>query len=126
MTNQLSAWGAVAACKCPQCRQGQMFKSGPYNLTKFSDMHVRCPHCNLRFEVEPGFFYGAMYVSYGFSVATFIACFVAVNVLVDKPTLTIYLSVIITTILLMVPISFRYSRVLMLYGFGGVSYDPSL
>jgi hypothetical protein len=51
---------------------------------------------------------------------------VAVNVLVDKPTLTIYLSVIITTILLMVPISFRYSRVLMLYGFGGVSYDPSL
>jgi len=28
-------------------------------------MHERCPACGLRFEREPGYFTGAMYLSYG-------------------------------------------------------------
>lgn len=28
-------------------------------------MHERCPVCDLKFEREPGYFLGAMYVSYG-------------------------------------------------------------
>ena len=31
-------------------------------------MHVHCPSCNLKYEPEPGFFYGAMYVSYALSI----------------------------------------------------------
>lgn len=31
-------------------------------------MHERCPVCDLRFEREPGYFVGAMYVSYALSV----------------------------------------------------------
>lgn len=27
-------------------------------------MHRNCGHCNLRFEPEPGYFYGAMFISY--------------------------------------------------------------
>jgi uncharacterized protein (DUF983 family) len=103
-----------------------MFKAGAFNLAKFAQMYERCPHCNLRFEVEPGFFYGAMYVSYAFGVAVFVAGFVAVNVLVAKPALWHFLSVIFTGLLLVAPASFRYSRVLMLYGFGGVRFNPGL
>ncbi|MEY4912742.1 MAG: hypothetical protein RL025_569, partial [Bacteroidota bacterium] len=32
-------------------------------------MHQDCPHCGFHFEIEPGFFWGAMYISYAFSVA---------------------------------------------------------
>lgn len=31
-------------------------------------MPMHCSKCNLKFEPEPGFFYGAMYVSYGLSI----------------------------------------------------------
>ncbi len=31
-------------------------------------MHERCPLCNLKFDREPGYFLGAMYISYGLSV----------------------------------------------------------
>jgi Protein of unknown function (DUF983) len=27
-------------------------------------MRERCEHCNQKFEIEPGFFYGAMFTSY--------------------------------------------------------------
>jgi len=32
-------------------------------------MHERCPVCDLKFDREPGYFLGAMYVSYGLGVA---------------------------------------------------------
>jgi hypothetical protein len=28
-------------------------------------MHATCPHCGLRFEREPGFFLGSIYINYG-------------------------------------------------------------
>jgi len=37
-------------------------------------MHERCPVCNLRFEREPGYFLGAMYIGYGLAL-TMIAIF---------------------------------------------------
>jgi uncharacterized protein (DUF983 family) len=124
-TRPRSLGGAIAGARCPRCRQGAMFAAPAYHLARFADMHTHCPHCQLRFEVEPGFFYGAMYVSYAFGIATFVAGLVAVNVLVAKPTLSHYLWVIIPALVLLAPLSFRYSRVLMLYGFGGVKFNPN-
>ena len=31
-------------------------------------MHERCPTCSLKFEREPGYFLGAMYLSYGLAL----------------------------------------------------------
>ena len=31
-------------------------------------MHPRCPECGLNFNREPGYFLGAMYISYGLAV----------------------------------------------------------
>ncbi|GAB3978960.1 hypothetical protein GCM10028806_43230 [Spirosoma terrae] len=39
-------------------------------------MHENCPVCGLRYEAEPGFFTGAMYVSYALYVATIVSSFV--------------------------------------------------
>ena len=33
-------------------------------------MFERCPVCDLQFEREPGYFLGAMYISYGLAVVT--------------------------------------------------------
>lgn len=51
--------------KCPRCHEGNMFK-GPVT-TGIYNMHENCPQCKQPFELEPGFYWGAMYVGYGLS-----------------------------------------------------------
>jgi hypothetical protein len=36
-------------------------------------MHDCCPHCALRFNREPGYFLGAMYISYGIALVLIVA-----------------------------------------------------
>ena len=47
-----------------------MFRSSIF--TGFPKMHERCPTCGLKFEREPGYFLGAMYVSYGLALVTIV------------------------------------------------------
>jgi uncharacterized protein (DUF983 family) len=49
--------------KCPRCRQGDLFVK-PFTLSKPLAMNHSCHHCNLLFEPEPGYYYGAMFLSY--------------------------------------------------------------
>lgn len=119
----LNYWQALAQGKCPRCRKGNMYKYGIFNLTKFTEMHANCPVCGFKFEVEPGFFYGAMYVGYAISVATVITVFTAINILYPKADLSVFIGAIIVAILLMIPVNFRYSRIMMLYFFGNVKYQ---
>lgn len=46
-------------------------------------MHDRCPVCGLHFDREPGYFLGAMYISYGLGVGLIII-FAAVLWLVTR------------------------------------------
>jgi uncharacterized protein (DUF983 family) len=56
--------------KCPRCHEGDLFENqNPYSFRKFFDMPTHCSSCNLKYEPEPGFFYGAMYVSYALSIS---------------------------------------------------------
>jgi uncharacterized protein (DUF983 family) len=48
---------------CPRCRKGQMFET-PMNITRPLKMNKQCPICEQKFEPEPGFYYGAMFISY--------------------------------------------------------------
>jgi uncharacterized protein (DUF983 family) len=66
--------------KCPRCHEGDLFTHpNPYNLAHFSDMPKRCPVCDQSYEPEPNFFYGSMYVSYGYAVALFVATYIVAN-----------------------------------------------
>ena len=53
--------------RCPRCHCGSIFSGQMYSL-KFQKMNETCSHCKLKFEVEPGYFYAAMYVSYALNV----------------------------------------------------------
>lgn len=67
--------------KCPRCNQGDFFYSHAYHIKQFGKKHICCTHCELKYEREPGFFYGSMYISYAFSVALFVAWWVAKTIL---------------------------------------------
>lgn len=114
---------AMGECRCPQCRQGNMFIYPARQLHKATRMHQTCPHCGLKFEVEPGFFWGAMYFSYAFGVAISVIFGVLAYWLFDDPEIWVYMVVIFTPLFLLSPLSMRYSRVLMLYLFGEIEFE---
>ena len=109
--------------KCPRCREGEVFKGGfSYSFSKITDMHEHCPKCKLKYEREPGFFYGAMYVSYALTVALWIAIAVAFFVLFGRIYPWIYMLTGIISLLVLLPAIYRLSRVLWLVMF--VAYKP--
>lgn len=60
------SWKAIWNYKCPRCKEGDMFTS-PFEFSKPTAMHERCQKCNLDLEPEPGFYFGALMISYGIS-----------------------------------------------------------
>jgi len=52
--------------RCPRCREGAIFRKSLWR--GWLAMYERCPVCGLKFEREPGYFLGAMYVSYGLTL----------------------------------------------------------
>src|SRR5688572_350962 len=110
---------ALLQGKCPRCRQGQIFAYPASNITKFTRMHEKCPECNVRLEPEPGFYQGAMYVGYGLTLFVIVLVAVLLYQLGD-PSEWVYIGVVIGVMILLVPLNYRYSRILYLYAFGGI------
>lgn len=117
--------GALLQGKCPRCREGNIFKHRASHVLKFSEMHTHCQVCGISFEPEPGFYYGAMFISYAFTVAIMVGISLVVYITVAPASDWVYiLSSVIGTILC-VPWMFRYSRISFLFWFGGIKYDPN-
>lgn len=99
-------------CKCPRCGKGRIFKYPFLKLSKFTATEPECSVCHLDYQPETGFYFGAMYWSYALIVALIITLSVIFSML-DLLDIAVY--IIPAAILLMLPLIFRYSRVLMLY-----------
>jgi len=88
-------------------------------------MNEICPYCGFRFEIEPGYFYAAMYVSYGLSVAQVTIAALLTYEITGSESPWVYLLVLMGVILAFAPFNFRYSRLLLLYYLTPkVKYDP--
>ncbi|WP_175402755.1 DUF983 domain-containing protein [Mangrovivirga cuniculi] len=87
-------------------------------------MNDKCSCCGLRFEIEPGFYFGAMYISYAFVVALFVATSLFLKVIFD-PDLIYYLITLPVISVILMPIIFRFSRTIYLYLVGGIKFDPN-
>lgn len=114
---------AILAAKCPKCRRGNMFVFPLSDFKRFSRMHTHCPQCALRFEVEPGFFIGAMYISYAMSLGILFFTSALIYLIFGNPEFYFYIIGTPTVVLILLPFMYRYSRVLFLHLFGGVRYD---
>jgi uncharacterized protein (DUF983 family) len=105
-SNGLKRLAAIVKQRCPRCLQGQVF------ATLFR-MHEQCPVCGLRFEREPGYFTGAMYLSYGVAIiATALVWLIMARL---GRSLGEVLLVTGPLLVLGCPWLFRYARVLWLH-----------
>jgi len=124
----VSQWYGITHSKCPRCRTGNVFTGATYGF-KVQKMNEFCPHCGLKFEREPGYFYVAMFVSYAMNVAQMISMSVAAYVLglpLTYENLWYYVAILLVGVFLFSPFNYRYSRMVLLYWLSpGLSYDPT-
>lgn len=103
---------SIITTKCPRCREGNMFPKGTLYSAKFADMHERCDCCGQIFEPEPGYYYGAMYVSFAFNVAIFLVSLLVLSQFVAEITTAMMIGVVLAVVLGLLPVIFRWSRAL--------------
>lgn len=109
---------AIVSGKCPHCRRGDIFTGNIYgfNIQRTND---KCAHCDQRFEIEPGYFYAAMYVSYAMNIIEMISMGFITYYLsggrLDFDSVWLYVGVIFLTSLLLSPFNYRYSRIILLH-----------
>ena len=109
---------------CPKCQQESMYlDKNRFNLNKLLKMNEHCSHCGLRYEIEPSFFYGAMYVSYALNVAIGIAAFI-VSFVILKSNLKEAFIAIIASMIILFPMVLRWSRNIYINIF--VSFDKKI
>lgn len=102
--------------KCPKCEKGTIFnKIGSIFLLRFPKMNNACPHCGYKFEIEPGHFIGAMYVSYALVVGEGIGMYFILDYFISS--ISTLLILLFLAIILMSFFNFRYSRIIWIYFF---------
>ena len=109
---------------CPKCHEENMYiNKNPYMLSKTLKMHERCSNCNTKYKIEPSFFYGSMYVSYGVGIAFAVAAFVISYGFLGTSLMVGFIAIIITMIGFL-PVILRLSRNIWINLF--LNYDKSL
>ena len=107
--------------KCPVCHNESMYqRTNPYQLSDTLSMHERCGHCDTKYKIEPSFFYGAMYVSYGVGIAFAIATFIITHFIIGIGLLSSFFAIVFVLILCL-PVIVRLSRNIWINFF--MSYD---
>lgn len=103
---------SILKLKCPRCGKGDLYAHNLYLpiSKKPFDMKKYCPECGLRYEKETGFFYGAMFVSYGLNVALFVACIIIHLLFFEHYGWWAFGIVYVLLTLLATAVIFRYSR----------------
>jgi uncharacterized protein (DUF983 family) len=116
-----SPLSAILQGRCPCCREGKMFKTGTIDI-HFAEMNVTCPKCGVSLTPEPGFYIGAMYISYAFNIILLVTIGVTLYTFTEAPD-WVYITSIIGASFVFIPFSFRYSRIIFLHAFGGLKYQ---
>ena len=115
---------SILTGSCPKCHQDFMYKNrNAYHLSQTLEMHERCSHCQTKYKIEPSFFYGSMYVSYGVGVAFSIITFI-ISFIVFESSLFFSFIAIVVTLLGLMPVIMRLSRNIWINLF--MNYDASL
>ena len=113
---------SIVKNKCPRCHEGDFFvSSNPLDFKGNLKIHENCPKCDLKYMIEPSFFYGAMYVSYALTVAIAVATFVICQLL--DLNLVWTLATIVIVLILMIPYLVRISRLIYINMFVGYQTD---
>lgn len=97
--------------KCPKCHDGDFYvDKNPLHLKNILKIHDKCAKCDLRYMIEPSFYHGAMYVSYGLSVGTSIAI-VIISTLLGFDLIISFIAVFVGLVLF-TPFMLKLSRII--------------
>lgn len=97
---------ALLKQRCPHCLQGRVFRST-------WQMNAICPVCHIKFEREEGYFMMSVFI--GYVIGTAIALPICLLLyLIDAPTLWYFIATIGANLLLL-PLVFRYARLIWLH-----------
>ncbi|WP_394746876.1 DUF983 domain-containing protein [Spongiimicrobium salis] len=107
--------------KCPNCSKGHIYreKNIYFNFRK-PRMNKSCSCCGYTFEKEPGFFFGAMYVSYALGIAQAIAVYIIGTFFFEATFDLRIIPWIATTIILLSSFNIRLSRIIWIYLLKGI------
>jgi len=106
---------SVLMNKCPSCHKGNFWKyNNPYRniFLKSEDQNFRCSNCSLKYEIEVGFWYGAMYISYALGVAIMVFGWILSNILFQEINIIYEILFISLFLILVSPINYFYSRLI--------------
>lgn len=114
---------SIFNAKCPVCHEGKVFTyKNAFHPTKFDKMEERCTECGHKYEIETGFFYGAMYVGYALTVALSVAVFVSTYLIYNETPYWVYIINILASLIILAPVNFRAGRIIWMNLFN--SYKP--
>ncbi len=80
-------------------------------------MNNRCSNCGFNYQKEPGFFFGAMYVSYGLAVAQGILTYLIASQFFSERFDLRIIWIIALVLILLSSFNMRISRILWIYLF---------
>ena len=69
---------SILGFKCPRCHKADLFPTKILSFKGWFKMNDTCSNCGQKYTLEPGFYWGAMYIGYLLSVVlifTFFALF---------------------------------------------------
>lgn len=108
---------------CPKCHQESMYTvKNPYIITDTLKINEQCSHCKTKYRLEPSFFYGSMYVSYGVGIVFAAVAFAISFFLFDAGVNAAFITIVVTLVIFM-PIIMRLSRNIWINLF--MHYDAS-
>ena len=84
----------------------------PYSVKNFFDMPKRCSNCTLKYDAEPGFFFGAMFVSYGLSILLAGITWALLSIMEVDFVHIIW--TIVAVLIIAIPVIFKLSRAIWL------------
>lgn len=121
MCKKGSKLNSIVKGNCPRCQEESMYESkNIFNILTATKMKEKCSNCGLRYMIEPAFFYGAMYVSYGVGIVFGAAAFIISKVLLENSLMTSFIT-IVATLLIFYGVIMRISRNIWINIF--VSYE---
>lgn len=124
MFRQGSRWYSILRLKCPRCQQGEFLESHPYKLSDLNRVKNHCPQCGLKYQLEPSFYYGSMYVSYAVGVALAVGIFVLTQLLAPGMSLLTVFGCIVGGLVLLMPWIGAVSKSIWAHLF--MAYDPKV
>ncbi|MEC4005710.1 DUF983 domain-containing protein [Flavobacterium sp. SUN052] len=107
--------------ECPNCNKGKVFSDNFFFSLGFPKMNKHCSNCNFKFEKEPGYFFGAMFVNYAITVGEALITFFISSLFFEKTFDFRVLYIIGFVILLLASFNIRLSRMIWIYAFKNYS-----